>query len=146
MQPQFMSAAAGETADLGIAQMRLLLSGNHTAGHISAGEFRGAAGPWTVRHLHRDLEEIFYVVDGVFTFWVEDTEHVAEAGALVMIPRGTPHVFRADRAGTLLVLWTPAGLENMFLELGRLPADSITDSTVRAEISKRYDSMPVSAV
>jgi len=33
----------------------------------------------------------------------------------------------------------------MFLHLGRLPADSITDPQVRHEISKRFDSVPTVA-
>jgi hypothetical protein len=31
----------------------------------------------------------------------------------------------------------------MFLELGGLPAETITDPKVRAEIAHRYDSVPV---
>ncbi len=31
----------------------------------------------------------------------------------------------------------------MFLELGALPAETITDPKVRAEIAQRYDSVPV---
>lgn len=60
-----------------------------------------------------------------------------------MVPRGTRHVFSAATDGVVLVLWTPGGLAQMFLELGRLPADSITDPAIRAEISQRYDSVPV---
>ena len=45
--------------------------------------------------------------------------------------------------GALLVIFAPGGLEEMFMELGRLPADGITDPDVRAEIASRYDSLPV---
>lgn len=142
MQPVFVAQSAGEIANLGIAQMRLLLSQEQTDGRVSAGEFRGSTGPWTVPHVHRDLDELFYIVDGAFIFTCDDDNYTAEAGALVMVPRGTRHVFSATRDGVVLVLWTPGGLEQMFLELGRLPADSITNPIVRAEISKRYDSIP----
>ena len=141
MQPVFTSGSAGEIASLGVAEMRLLLSQEQTNGRIAAGEFRGSAGPWTVPHVHRDLDELFYVVAGAFTFTCADDDYTAQPGSLVMVPRGTRHVFSAATDGTVLVLWTPGGLEQMFLELGRLPADSITDPAVRAEISKRYDSI-----
>ena len=59
-------------------------------------------------------------------------------------PWTVPHILRAGPGGgALLVLWTPGGLEQMFLELGRLPAASITDPAVRAEIAKRHDAVPV---
>jgi hypothetical protein len=45
--------------------------------------------------------------------------------------------------GRLLALFTPGGLEAMFLELGRLPPDAIRDPVVRAELATRFDSVPV---
>ena len=68
----------------------------------------------------------------------------AKSGAFVMVPRGTPHVLGAGPGGgALLCLWSPGGLEEMFLELARLSADSITNPEVRAEIAERHDSVPV---
>jgi len=43
------------------------------------------------------------------------------------------------------VVWVPGGLEDMFLHLGRLPRQSITDPEVRRSISALYDSTPVPA-
>lgn len=107
-------------------------------------EFRGAEGPWTVPHVHRRMEESFYVLEGTFAFTCGDRDVEAKEGALVRVPRGTPHVMRAGPGGgALLALFAPGGLEEMFLELGRLPADSITNPEVRAEITRRYDSVPV---
>lgn len=139
----FVDGAGGMTAELGVARMRLLLSSEQTAGAISAGEFSGSAGPWTVPHVHRDLDELFYIVDGAFTFTCGEEQLEAEPGALLMVPRGTSHVFTARTDGTVLVLWTPGGLEEMFLELGRLSADGLTNPGARAEVAKRYDSIPV---
>ena len=144
MQPHFI-ADGGEVARLGVAEMRLLLSQEQTEGRISAGEFRGSAGAWTVPHVHQGLDEFFYIVDGNFLFTCDDEEYDAGPRSLLMVPRGSRHVFRAKTDGTVLVLWTPGGLERMFLELGRLPADSITDPAVRAEIGRRHDSTPVFA-
>ena len=48
-----------------------------------------------------------------------------------------------SRWRALLCLWGPGGLEEMFLELARLSADSITNPEVRAEIAERHDSVPV---
>jgi quercetin dioxygenase-like cupin family protein len=142
MDPHFADGATGEVAHLGVADMRLLLSSEQTNGALSIGEFTGRAGPWTVPHVHRDLEEVFYVIDGRFRFVCDELVVVAEPGALLMVPRGSPHVFTAETDGKVLVLWTPGGLEQMFLELGRLGGD-LTDPSVRAEVAKRYDSMPV---
>lgn len=42
----------------------------------------------------------------------------------------------------LLTLWTPGGLEAMFVELSRMPAGSLRDPEVRTAISTRFDSIP----
>jgi mannose-6-phosphate isomerase-like protein (cupin superfamily) len=131
-------------ADLGVVRMRLLVPSSEANGSFAAAEFRGAAGPWTIPHVHRGVEESFLVVDGNFRFTVGEREVDAAEGAFVLVPRGTRHVINAgEGGGALLTIWAPGGLERMFLELGELPADSITDPTVRAAIAERHDSVPV---
>ena len=144
MDGYFLDQSQGEVADLGVTRMRLILSDEQTHGAFAVAEFRGAEGVWTVPHVHERMEESFYVLEGIFVFTVGGREVEAKQGAFVMVPRGTPHVMRAGPGGgALLTLFTPAGLEKMFMELGRLPVTSITDPKVRAEIAKRHDSVPV---
>jgi quercetin dioxygenase-like cupin family protein len=135
--------AGGKAVDLGVVKMRLLASRGQTNGTLGVAEFSGAEGMWTVPHVHRRMEESFYVLSGRFAFTVGDTEVEATAGGFLMVPRGVRHVIRccAD-GGTLLALFTPAGLEEMFLELGSLSPDSITNPDVRAGIASRHDSIP----
>ncbi len=145
MNGYFLDQAHGEVADLGVIRMRLIVSGEETNGAFAVAEFRGAEGVWTVPHIHQRMEESFYVLEGTFVFTVGDRDLEAKQGAFLKVPRGTPHIMRAGPSGgALLALFTPAGLEKMFMELGRLPRASITDPEVRAEIGKRHDSVPVS--
>jgi quercetin dioxygenase-like cupin family protein len=144
MDGYFLDQTHGEVANLGVVSMRLLVSNAQTNGAFAVAEFRGSQGSWTVPHVHQGLEESFYVLEGTFEFSLGDRQVEAKQGAFVLVPRGTPHIMRAGPGGgALLTLWAPGGLEEMFLELGRLPAESITDRAVRAEIAKRHDSVPV---
>ncbi|MDQ6794309.1 MAG: hypothetical protein M3067_05755 [Chloroflexota bacterium] len=60
------------------------------------------------------------------------------------MPRGTRHFMGAAAGGgRLLTLWTPGGPEALFVELSRLPPDSIRDPEVRKMLSARIDSIPV---
>ena len=45
-------------------------------------------------HLHREEDEMFYVVEGEVAYTAGDTEHTVGPGAIVMIPKGTPHTFQ----------------------------------------------------
>lgn len=125
--------------------MRVLAAGDATTARaFTLAEFTGEPGPWTVPHLHRGMEESFFVLDGDFTFTVGDEEIQAGPGSYVLVPRGTRHLLAAGASGgRCLVLMVPGGQEDMFFELGELGSDSLRDPKVRAAISAKYDSIPV---
>jgi len=134
----------GRIVNLGGIQMRVLAAGEATNGAFTLAEFSGAEGAWTVPHIHQEMEESFFVLDGEFTFPVGDQEVQAGAGSYVLMPRSTRHgIVAGPGGGRLLALMVPGGLEEMFFELADLPEDSITDSAVRSAISARHDSIPV---
>src|SRR5215469_16922386 len=59
----------GRTVNLGVVQMRVLAAGEATTnGAFTLAEFSGGEGLWTVPHIHREMEESFYVLDGEFIF------------------------------------------------------------------------------
>jgi quercetin dioxygenase-like cupin family protein len=134
----------GRAVNLGVIQMRVLAAGKATTnGAFTLAEFTGGQGPWTVPHIHREMEESFYVLDGEFTFTVGEQEIPAGPGSYILVPRGTRHGITASaEGGRFLTLMVPGGLEEMFFELADLPSDSITDPAARAAISARHDSIP----
>lgn len=134
----------GLSGDLGIVKMRVILPSADTGGAYSLRDFSGGQGPWTVLHVHNHCEESFYVLEGTFTFTLGDESVEASAGDYVLVPRGTPHMMAAGpEGGRLLTLYVPGGNEEMFIELAKLPPNSIRDPAVRAAIAERYDSVPV---
>ena len=144
MEMRVVVQGHGESVDLGQLQMRLLAPSSATDGTFGAAEFHGSEGPWTVPHVHEHSEESFYVLEGTFTFTIGEDAIETSPGAFVLVPRGTPHVLSAGPdGGALLVMWTPGGLEHLFLELGALPPTSIMDPEVRADVARRHDSIPV---
>jgi len=141
-----VTGGEGRSVDLGVVTMRVLAAGHDaTGGRFALTEFAGVTGgAWTVPHLHREMEESFFVLDGQFTFRVGDGETQVGQDDYLLVPRGTPHgIVAAEGGGRMLVLMVPGGLEEMFFELGGLPPDSIRDPQVRAAIAARYDSVPV---
>jgi quercetin dioxygenase-like cupin family protein len=144
-QAHTVAPGEGRIVDLGIVQMRVLAAGDATTGRaFTLTEFAGGAGPWTVPHLHRGMEESFFVLDGEFTFTVGEEEIESGPGSYVLVPRGTRHVLAAGAGGgRCLVLMVPGGQEDMFFELGELGPDSLRDPGIRAAIAAKYDSIPV---
>lgn len=145
MHANVVKARTAVVHSLGKMEFRILAEARDNAGAFSLMEFRGKdEGPWTVPHIHKAMEESFYVLEGSFVFTVDGEDIEASEGSYILVPRGVPHVMRAGAGGgRFLCFAVPAGLEEMFRELSGLPADSITDPVVRARISSKYDSTPI---
>lgn len=144
MQTNVVKAGTAVAHSLGRVDFRILAEARDNDGAFSVLEFRGEEGPWTVPHIHKAMEESFYILEGSFVFTVDGQDIEASEGNYILVPRGVSHGIRAGAGGArLLCFAVPAGLEEMFRELSSLPADSITDPDVRARISSRYDSTPV---
>lgn len=141
---QTIDATTGDPYELGPIRMRLLARSRATDGAFALGEFEGGPGAWTIPHVHRACEESFYVVEGAFTFTIGDRSVPARPGSFLLVPRGTPHTIQAEAEhGRFLTLWTPGGLEELFIALSEMPADSLRDPEARRLLSARFDSVPV---
>ena len=79
----------------------------------------GFASPY---HMHRNEDEAFYVLEGELTVYIGGEKIKAEPGTWVYGPREVPHGFRIGGASParFLLLYTPAGFEQFFLEVGEL--------------------------
>jgi uncharacterized RmlC-like cupin family protein len=95
-------------------------------------------------HVHRDHEELFYVLEGRYVFVRDRTEFELTAGESVVIPRGTRHHYRTLIAPSrTLILIVPAGLEGFFREMGTELAAGRTPLEAMTTLSARFDAHPV---
>lgn len=76
-------------------------------------------------HFHTLEDESFYVLEGTIDFHAGDKKITAQAGDLIVLPKGIPHSFDlvTDTAKALLLI-TPAGFETLFSEFG-VPAKTL---------------------
>ena len=91
---------------------------DETGGGLLAFESTVAPGEGPPLHLHRDQDEIVYVLKGELRFKFGDELSPAPAGAFVFIPRGVPHTWQnagADPA-RILVVFNPARRFHEFFE------------------------------
>ena len=79
-------------------------------------------------HVHSREEEGFYILEGEITLQAGDKKIVATAGMFVNMPIGMPHSFKneSSKPAKMLIMVAPAGLENMFFEVGVPLADGST--------------------
>ena len=76
------------------------------------------------RHLHRDTDEAWYIVEGSMRFRLADEIHPAGPGSYVVVPRMTPHCFQNIGAAPATILVTfapPVQMESFFRSLAAEP-------------------------
>ncbi|MGD9647673.1 MAG: cupin domain-containing protein [Pirellulales bacterium] len=107
---------------------RFLATGAETGGAYALWEAKVLPGGGPPPHTHSREEESFYVLDGEVTFYVGDERLVAAAGTFINMPIGVLHAFRneTDQPARMLISVAPAGLEEMFFEVGQAVADGTT--------------------
>ena len=133
MAAYYVSKDAGETCDLGVASMRVLVE-DQAGGAFALVEFRGDEGPWTIPHVHERTSESFFVLDGTFDFTCDGDAVTAGRGDYILIPVGSPHMITARQGGgALLSIIAPAGLQEMFKAVRKLSAARLRNPIVRRE-------------
>jgi mannose-6-phosphate isomerase-like protein (cupin superfamily) len=91
------------TAD-GSTIRSLLDRSNAPVAHQSLAEATIPAGEATVRHYHRESEEIYYLVEGAGEMELDGERARVGPGDAVLIPPGAWHQIRAAEAGPVRLL------------------------------------------
>jgi quercetin dioxygenase-like cupin family protein len=80
----------------------------------------GGGGPL---HVHRDSDELIYVLEGEFRFRIGERLTNGTAGTLAFVPKGAPHNWQniGPRPGRMLFVLQPAGFEKCLEAISRIP-------------------------
>ena len=105
----------------------LKATGEQTGGAFALIDNVGPPGGGSPYHVHHNEDEAFYVLEGEITVYVGEERIKAQPGTWVYGPRDVPHGFRieGDSPARFLLLYTPAGFERYFVEVGE-PAKELT--------------------
>ena len=118
---------------------RFLATSEETGGRYSMFEATVLPNGGPPPHIHRREDETFYVLEGEITFQVGDERRVAKSGTFVHMPIGILHAFKNETSqpAKMLISFAPAGLEEMFFEVGKDLAEGETpDEPSPEEIKK----------
>jgi len=83
----------------------------------------GSKNSWL--HLHRDSDEIAWVLEGEFTFKIGEQVIAGGRGTCAFLPRTVPHAWKNSgiRPGRVVFLYTPAGAGHFVEEMVERPGD-----------------------
>jgi mannose-6-phosphate isomerase-like protein (cupin superfamily) len=119
-KPTVRLPAQGRTIAVVGDVYRFLATGEDTDGKYALWEAIVPPGGGPPPHVHSREEEGFYILEGEITLHIGDKRLVTTAGMFANMPVGTPHSFKneSDKPAKMLITVAPAGLEQMFFEVG----------------------------
>jgi quercetin dioxygenase-like cupin family protein len=119
----------------------LKLQSGQTGESVMVFEEVAPPGTETSLHLHRNSDEVAYVLSGEFTFKIGDEVSVGESGTCAFMPRGIPHAWKNTgvESGRVLFSYMPAEAGKAFEEVARLQhAGSPPTRDLFVEILQRH--------
>lgn len=133
-----------ERIDLGKASIDVLIRSDETEDKV--GVYQSVLEPQTMgapMHVHRIIEEIFYVIEGELSIII-GTEHViGRAGDVIFIPKGTHHGFSNKSKNPLkfMLIFSPALAREGYFEgmAEMLRRGESFDSEAFLRLMKEYD-------
>ncbi len=146
---RLVTAPESRPLRMNLGEARLLVGGPDVMGAWWMARFREDPGFRTNYHVHRNMDEQFFVLKGVLSVNLDGRWHDAEAGTIVMIPRGTPHAQGnyGKEPTEVIGSGNPSGFEGFLVDqdalLSRLAP---SDPQVLDEIAKllpKYDTQPL---
>ena len=99
--------------------------------------------PGPTPHVHREMTDMFFVLEGTLTVRLGDEEHEAGPGSFVLAPPGIVHTFanRSEAPARVLNVQSPGGLEQYLKEVAA--EGGVPDPARMAELAAKYDFVPL---
>ncbi|GAB1540252.1 cupin domain-containing protein [Scytonema sp. NUACC21] len=143
-----LAPGEGDRLTIGNSEVTFKAVGSDTDGHV--GIFENLIQPGGTApgpHIHRHIEEMFYVLEGEVEILVGERKVQGQPGAFVLVPRGTPHAFAnlGTTPAKLLIMFSPGGeREKYFQGLAELIKDGQKPKKEDLlDLMRRFDQEPV---
>ena len=138
--PAITMQKAGESIWFGGGLVTFKVTTEQSGGVLCLIEHAARRGKPTPLHLHPDHDEAIYVLEGELLFNIDGIEHTAGPGAVVWVPRGTPHAMlvTSEIARSVVTITPGAAMEAFFRQAGdvalsgTLPPPEIDIARLRA--------------
>jgi quercetin dioxygenase-like cupin family protein len=127
-RPTIRTQTEGRTVGVVGDIYRFLATGDDTRGKYAMWEAIVPPGGGPPPHVHSREEEAFYILEGEIILRINDQRLVAKAGTFANMPIGSLHSFKKEtnKPAKMLISVAPAGLEQMFFEVGQPIAPGAT--------------------
>ena len=130
MKSGVLQAGAGETVWVVGDLYTIKATGQDTGGAFALIEVLVPPQSGPPPHVHSREDEAFYVLEGEFEVHIDNQRVTAGPGTWVKLAKGSLHHFKnvGSSMAKMLILAAPPGLDQFFLEAGRVATDTSPES------------------
>ena len=143
-----VTAEQAQVYSQGLGEAHILVNGDRSGWAFWLGKFREDPGFMTLLHQHSQMDEYFYILEGVLSVYIDGTWHDLNAGTFACVPRDIPHAQGNTGSEPVHFLGaaSPAGFDRFFIALDELAKRMSPGPQFGAELAKmmpKYDSTPL---
>jgi quercetin dioxygenase-like cupin family protein len=120
----------------GRVRTEIHLTGEDTGGAFCLLVDQPPAGWSLPAHLHLGVAETIHVVEGEFEMTVDGVQQSVGAGETIHVPPDVVHSGRGS--GRRVVMFSPAGMEDFFVEAGAADPDAEVDVPAVVAAAKQH--------
>jgi quercetin dioxygenase-like cupin family protein len=135
--PLILQAGEGRRTQTGVDRV-VKADASLTNGRISIAHVTQEAGFSPRAHRHTRHDEMFFVLTGGYMFRVGEQNTAVGAGGFVFVPRGTDHSFLCEDGGSMLVMFSPADMEDYFAEVADMHENGTYSRESAAALQTKY--------
>ena len=139
MKQQILLPNEGTDYDWANDHIFVKTTGDYTDGRASFVEDTLKPGFHLPRHYHKQMAEIFYILDGELTFIFDDQTVVATAGMTINVPPHVWHEAKSENGAKMLTVFSPAGFEDYLAEMALLTDEQFADGAFMTALGEKYD-------
>ncbi len=136
---QVLACGCGTEYDWAQDHIRVKTTAALTSGRVTVVEDTLKPGFHLARHHHRQMTEIFYVLEGAVTFKFDDETVIVKPGDTVNVPPGIWHDVSCPDGGRLITIFAPGGFDQYLAEMAVMTEAQFADEASMATLAEKYD-------
>jgi quercetin dioxygenase-like cupin family protein len=139
MKQQIIGSGQGQDYDWSNDHIFVKAAGTLTDGRVTVVEDSLKPGFYLPRHYHKEMTEIFYILDGEIEFKFDDETVSATSGMTINIPEMIGHDVKCRNGGRLLTIFSPGGFDRYLAELATLTPEQFANEELMTILAEKYD-------
>ncbi len=139
MKQQIVAAGQGQNYDWSNDHIYLKTAQDLTGGRVTVIEDTLKPGFHLARHYHKQMVEIFYILEGEIRFQFDDETVIALPGMTINIPPNTWHDVICEKGGKLITIFSPGGFDLYLQALASMTKEQFADAAVMTRLAEKYD-------